>query len=129
MEDGRPVELTMYKWWAEGEQRGCHTTTVEEAGAGRWADILETPGFQGWCVLLTHTKLGLPGRGARLTGDSGTKYFSKQDLETGTLSELDGGTGDLSWAKLRNGCRGWVWLCRRTTQKNSELAELNRIIQ
>ncbi len=32
MEDGRPAELAPYKWWAEGEQRGCHTTAVEEAG-------------------------------------------------------------------------------------------------
>ncbi len=79
---------------------------MEEAGAGRWADILETPGFQGWCVLLTHTKLGLPGRGARLTGDSGTKYFSKQDLETGTLSELDGGTGDLAGLNSGMGAGG-----------------------
>ncbi len=50
--------------------------------------------------------LGLPGRGARLTEDSGTKYFSKQDLETGTLSGLDGGTGDCAGRNSGMGAGG-----------------------
>ncbi len=32
MEDGRPVELAPYRWWAEGEQRGCQT---DSSGGGR----------------------------------------------------------------------------------------------
>ncbi len=34
LEDGSPAELAPHRWWAEGEQRGCQTTAVEEAGAG-----------------------------------------------------------------------------------------------
>ncbi len=48
LEDGRPTELTPYRWWAEGEQRGCQMTAVEETGAGGKAGICEHPGFQDW---------------------------------------------------------------------------------
>ncbi len=34
METGKPVVLALDRWWAEGEQRGCQMTAVEEAGAG-----------------------------------------------------------------------------------------------
>ncbi len=34
LEDGSAAELAPHRWWAEGEQRGCQTTAVEEAGAG-----------------------------------------------------------------------------------------------
>ncbi len=53
METGRPVELAPYRC----EQRGCQMTAVEEAGAGRWVDIFEPPGFSG---LYSRTK-ALPG--------------------------------------------------------------------
>ncbi len=39
LEDGSPAKLAPHRWWAEGEQRGCQTTTVEEAGAGGRAGI------------------------------------------------------------------------------------------
>ncbi len=48
LEDGRPTELTPYKWWAEGKQRGCQMTAVEETGAGERAGICKPPGFQDW---------------------------------------------------------------------------------
>ncbi len=47
LEDGSHMEIAPHRWWAEGEQRGCQTTAVEEAGAGGRADICEHPGFQG----------------------------------------------------------------------------------
>ncbi len=47
LEDGSPAELALHRWWAEGEQRSCQTTAVEEAGAGGRAGIFEPPGFQG----------------------------------------------------------------------------------
>ncbi len=34
LEDGSPAKLAPHRWWAEGEQRGCQTTAVEEAGVG-----------------------------------------------------------------------------------------------
>ncbi len=34
LEGGSPAELAPHRWWAEGEQRGCQLTAVEEAGAG-----------------------------------------------------------------------------------------------
>ncbi len=47
LEDGSPAELAPHRWWAEGEQRGCQTTAVEEAGVGGRVGICEPPGFQG----------------------------------------------------------------------------------
>ncbi len=47
LEDGSPMELAPYGWWAEGEQRGCQTTAVEEAGAGGWVGIHGPLGSQG----------------------------------------------------------------------------------
>ncbi len=77
MEIGRPTVIPPHRWWPEGEQRGSPTTAGEEAGvserAGGWVGICEPPGFQGWCVLPTHThthtKLRLPALGVRLTGE------------------------------------------------------------
>ncbi len=47
LEDGSPVGLAPHRWWAEGEQRGCQMTAVEEVGAGGRAGNCEPPGFQG----------------------------------------------------------------------------------
>ncbi len=41
LEDGRPAGLTLYRYGAEGERRGCQTTAVEEAGPGGRAGIFE----------------------------------------------------------------------------------------
>ncbi len=54
LEDGRLAGLTPYRWGAEGEQGGCQTTAVEEAGAGGRTGIFEERALedrkhsQGW---------------------------------------------------------------------------------
>ncbi len=57
METGRPAELAPYRWWAEGEQRGCQTTALEEAGTEGGLVIFEPPGSQG-CTLEQKHSLG-----------------------------------------------------------------------
>ncbi len=47
LEDGSPVGLAPHWWRAEGEQRGCQTTAVEEAGAGGRAGIFEERALEG----------------------------------------------------------------------------------
>ncbi len=47
LEDGSPAELAPHRWWAEGEQRGCQTTAVEEAGVGGRAGIFEERALEG----------------------------------------------------------------------------------
>lgn len=62
MEDGRPTELTPYRWWAEGEQGGSQMTAVENAGAGGWVFICEPAGLR--AALQDQSPL-LPGLGDR----------------------------------------------------------------
>ncbi len=91
---------------------------MEEAGAGGWVGICEPPAFQGWCALPTHTKLRLPVRGARLTGERQgctrelslslcrtwkTGALSGLDRRTEALSGLNSGTGALSGLDMETG--------------------------
>ncbi len=47
LEDGSPAELAPHRWWAEGEQRGCQTTAVEEAEVGGRVGIFEERALEG----------------------------------------------------------------------------------
>ncbi len=55
METGRPAVIPPHRWWAEGEQRGCQMTAVEEPGAGGWVGICEPTGSQGYTQEQKHS--------------------------------------------------------------------------
>ncbi len=61
MEGVRSVELAPYRWWAEGEQRGCQMTAEEEGGAGGWVGIHEPPGSQGFRCMISSSSATVQG--------------------------------------------------------------------
>ncbi len=103
MEDGRPAELAPYRWWAEGEQRGCQMTGVEEAGSGGY---LWASGLSGLvCAAHTH-QTATPSRGSATDRGTAVSLCAGH----GNWSPLWAGLGDRSplWAKLRTGSSFWA---------------------
>ncbi len=74
LEDGSPAELAPHRWWAEGEQRGCQTTAVEEAGKGGHLKASRLPGLTSGSRANTGGRSGGAGSGGRLWG-AGTGAF------------------------------------------------------
>ncbi len=66
LEDGSPAELAPHRWWAEGEQRGCQTTAVEEAGKGGHLKASRLPGLTSGSRANTGGRSGGAGSGGCL---------------------------------------------------------------
>ncbi len=120
LEDGSPAELAPHRWWAEGEQRGCQTTVVEEAGSHTLTDVISSSGSA--AILSSVAPCGdgssvAAGSGAPSAVGSGMRSAQRGDGGLGTGSGVE--LARFSWEQVGN---GYPFLASVPSTKAAKLA-------